>query len=155
MTKSDPNNSAASHLADLKKRHVPFLDLLKIRPKSAAEGITEFELVVEEQHLRTLGIMHGGVTAALLDSAMGFAAVTTSPPGYYVVTVQLNVNFIRPVWESETLIAKGEVRHSGRQTAVAYGEIHTGEGVLIATGTATFLYQPQPGETIEKADDAR
>ena len=155
MTASDPNNSAESHLNDLKKRHVPFLDLLKIRPTNAVEGITEFEMVVEEQHLRTLGIMHGGVTAALLDSAMGFAAVTMSPPGHYVVTVQLNINFVRPVWESETLIAKGEVRHSGRQTAVVFGEIHTGEGTLIATGTGTFLYQPQPGETIEKVDDAR
>lgn len=125
-------------------RHVPFLDLLKIIPVECDSGRARFELTVEERHLRTLGILHGGVTATLLDTAMGMAAGTLAPTGHYVVTVQLNVNFIRPSWTNETLIATGNVKHSGRQTAVSFGEIHTSEGVLMATGSATFMYIPRP-----------
>jgi len=125
-------------------KHVPFLDLLDCRPVYTGDGRVEFELTVQEKHLRTLGIAHGGVAAALMDSAVGFAAGTTAPPGYHVVTVQLNMNFIRPAWEGEKLIAKGKVLHAGKQTAVARGEIRTSENFLVASGMGTFMYIPAP-----------
>ena len=131
-------------LADAIGRHVPLLELLEIRPVKAGDGNAVFEMVVDEKHLRTLGIMHGGVTATLLDTALGFAAVSVAPDDHYVVTVQLNINFIRPAWESERLLAAGEIRHSGQRTAVARGDIHTADGTLMASGTATFLFLPNP-----------
>jgi len=136
-------------------RHVPLLELLEIRPVKASHGTATFEMEVDEKHLRTLGLMHGGVTTTLLDTAMGFAAVTTAPEGFFVVTVQLNANFIRPAWESEKLLATGEVQHSGKQTAVVRGEIRTSENVLVASGTGTFLYVPEPDDAhkIEKRED--
>lgn len=135
-------------------RHVPLLELLEIHPVQAGEGEATFEMLVDERHLRTLGILHGGVTATLLDTALGFAAVTVAPDDHFVVTVQLNVNFIRPAWKSEQLHASGRVRHSGQKTAVAEGDIHTAEGTLIATGTATFLFlpKPPPGEDVSRAE---
>ena len=144
-----------THLLQAMARHVPLLELLEIRPVQASQGKATFEMLVDEKHLRTLGLMHGGVTTTLLDTAMGFAAVTTAPQGYYVVTVQLNANFIRPAWESEKLIATGEVQHSGNQTAVARGEIRTSENVLVASGTGTFLFIPLPknSDIVEKQDD--
>ena len=137
-----PENSDL--LGDATDRHVPLLELLEIRPVEAGDGKSVFEMVVDEKHLRTLGILHGGVTATLLDTAMGFAAVTVAPDDHYVVTVQLNINFIRPGWKSERLLAAGEIRHSGQRTAVAQGDIHTAEGTLMASGTATFLFLPNP-----------
>jgi uncharacterized protein (TIGR00369 family) len=98
------------------------------------------ELRVRRKHLRDLGIMHGGVLATLLDSVMGLAAGTLSPAGHFVVTVQLNLNFIRPAWEGETLVATGEVLHSGRLTAVAQGRVHTDQRILVGCGSATFMY---------------
>jgi acyl-CoA thioesterase len=126
------------------ERHVPFLELLGVRPVSADPGRVEFEMTVDEKHLRTLGLLHGGVTAALLDTCLGYAAVTRSPEKHYTLTVQLNANYIRPAWRGETLRAYGELVHSGRQTAVARGEIRTSDGKLVATGSGTFLYMPQP-----------
>jgi uncharacterized protein (TIGR00369 family) len=125
-------------------RYVPFLEHLAIRPVACENGSATFEMTVDEPHLRTRGILHGGVFAALLDTAMGMAAGTTAPAGHFVVTAQLNVNMIRPAWQGETLRATGEVRHSGKLTAVAYGEIRTEQSVLVATGTATFLFLPSP-----------
>jgi uncharacterized protein (TIGR00369 family) len=84
--------------------------------------------------------MHGGVLATLLDSVMGMAASSVAPAGHFAVTVQINLNFIRPAWEGELLIATGEVEHSGRTTAVARGEARTEGGSLVGTGSATFMY---------------
>lgn len=129
---------------ELSDRHVPLLEHLSIRPISAGEGRAEFEMTVAEPHLRTLGLLHGGVTATLLDTAMGFAAVTVAPEGHHPVTIQINVNFVRAIQQGETVRATGEVRHRGRQTAVTFGELHTSEGKLAATATATFMFVPAP-----------
>ncbi len=95
---------------------------------------------VRAGHLRTLGIAHGGVIATLLDSAMGMDATRSAPPDHYLVTAQLNVHFIRPALEGETLRASSEIRHGGRKTAVAQGEVRTSAGDLVATASATFVY---------------
>jgi uncharacterized protein (TIGR00369 family) len=132
------------------------LELLGIRLQQLGAGRGRLEMAVAARHLRTLGILHGGVTATLLDTAMGMASGTTAPPDHYVVTIQLNVNFIRPAWEGELLTATGEVLHAGRQTAVARGELRTADGVLVATGSGTFLYLAHTDRTrdrIERLDD--
>jgi acyl-CoA thioesterase len=123
------------------------MEVLGARPIKKDRGDVAFELVVEERHLRTLGIVHGGVTAAMLDTALGFAAGTTAPEAHHVVTVQLSLNYIRPAWRGEKLIATGEVRHAGKMTAVARGELRTSEGALVASGTGTFMYLPLPTGT--------
>jgi uncharacterized protein (TIGR00369 family) len=108
-------------------------------------GRCRVELVVSQRHLRSLGIVQGGVILTLLDAAMGLAAGTLAPTGQGVVTVQLDAHLIRPVGEGETLVAAGGLKHSGRQTAVACGDVHTAEGVLVASGSATFMYRPHAG----------
>jgi uncharacterized protein (TIGR00369 family) len=138
------------------QEHVAFAELLEMRPLDYRKGHARFELIVGEKHLRTLGIAHGGVAAALLDTALGVAAATTAPEGYDVVTAQLNVNFIRPAWMGERLIASGDVQHAGKMTAVCRGELRTQEGALVGAASGTFLYLPHPktpGEPlIQRAD---
>jgi acyl-CoA thioesterase len=116
------------------------LHLLGIRPLEVGEGRSRVELVVSDQHLRTRGIAHGGLVATLMDTALGWAAGSKAPDGLDVVTAQLNINFIRPARPGELLIAWGEVQHAGRRTAVVRGEIQTGDGALIATGSGTLMY---------------
>ena len=149
MTQDSDHTSAAA------ERHVPLLELLAVHPVEVTSGKAVFEMTVDDRHLRTLGILHGGVTSTLLDTCMGYAAVTVAPNDHYVVTVQLNVNFIRPAWDGERLLATGEIRHAGKQTAVTAGEIHTANGKLVAAGTATFLFlpKPPPGEDIPQLAD--
>ena len=90
--------------------------------------------------------------ATLLDSVMGMTANRSSPPDHYVVTAQLNVHFIRPDFEGETLIASSEVRHAGRKTSMAQGEIRTPDGALVAMGSATFVYVPHTDRTRANSD---
>ena len=88
--------------------------------------------------------------AALLDTALGSAVSTLCRADQNAVTAQLNVNFVRPAWLGESLLATGEVMHHGRQTAVARGELRTEAGSLVATASGTFLFvaQPADGQTL-------
>jgi uncharacterized protein (TIGR00369 family) len=129
---------------------------LKINPVTVAKGSAAFEVTIEEMHLRSMGIAHGGLVSTLLDSVLGCACWTLAPAGHHVVTVQLNINFIRPAWLGEKLIATSEVRHAGQMTAVSRGEARTAEGSLVAAATGTFMYLPAPSGTkpvMEKRDE--
>lgn len=148
---ASPNSSASEHLG-------PFLESLCAEPVSSEKGRATWRLVVAERHLRTHRILHGGVVAAMLDTAMGRAVSTLCSSDQSAVTAQLNVNFIRPSWVGETLTITGEVQHSGRQTAVARGEIRTAAGVLVATGSGTFMFVARPTEGqplfVQQPDDS-
>src|SRR4051794_9882979 len=133
-----------------------YVQLLKVRPAGMDRGTATFECAVDETHARTMGIAHGGLVASLLDCALGCASWTLAPPKNHVVTVQLNINYIRPAWLGEKLVAKGEVRHAGQMTAVSRGEVRTAEGALVASATGTFMYLPLPDgkePTMEKRDE--
>ena len=125
---------------DADPRRGPFLHLLGMTAQPIEPGRVRILYRVGADHLRTRGIAHGGAIATLMDTALGLAASTKAPAGLDVVTAQLNVNFIRPAWEGESLVAEAEIRHSGRRTAVASGEIRTDRGTLVATGTATLMF---------------
>lgn len=140
-----PTNTAPSQPVDSWPLG-PFLEGLHAEPVSSEKGRATWRLIVAKQHLRTHGILHGGVVATLLDTAMGRAVSTLCRDDQSAVTAQLNVNFLRPAWCGETLTITGEVQHSGRQTAVARGEIRTTAGVLVATGTGTFMFVARPAE---------
>lgn len=125
-------------------RSVPLLKALGIEPVAAEAGESRIRLSVGEKHLRTLGMLHGGVTATLLDTALGYAVMSLAAEGYHAVTVQLNVNYTRPAAVGETLEAVGRVLHHGNLTAVATGEVRNETGELIATASGTFLYCRTP-----------
>jgi acyl-CoA thioesterase len=123
-------------------RRIPLHERLGIEPRFVGGGQSRVELTVAPHHLRTRGITHGGVFAALLDAAQGMAASSVAPAGSDVVTIQLNVNFIRIATLGERLTATAKVQHAGRRTAVTSAEVKTSSGQLSATGSATLLYIP-------------
>ncbi len=118
------------------------LDLLDMRPEVVGPGHVRVAYVVGPDHLRSRGVVHGGVLATLLDTALGLAASTRAPAGLDVVTAQLNANFVRPARHGERLLAEARVKHSGRKTAVAVAEVFTEGGELVATGSATLVFLP-------------
>ena len=131
---SDPNVPSGDQL----------VELLGIEPNAWGDGRAELALTVADKHLRNLPILHGGVTATLLDSALGVAANTVAPPDRLTVTAQLNINFIRPAFPGERLLGTGQVRHSGRQSVVVTGEVRCESGELVATASGTFLFTDFP-----------
>ena len=156
MDSSDPKIAQAANRFSGSNEARNFLDRLKVKPVTIEKGSAVFEVTVDESHLRNMGIAHGGLLATVLDSCLGCACWTLAPPDNHVVTVQLNINYIRPAWLGEKLTARAEVRHAGQMTAVSRGEIRTGEGALVASASGTFMYLPIPAgakPVMEKRDE--
>lgn len=97
---------------------------------------TVISLQIERQHLNLIGILHGGVHATMLDSAMGLMAMIARPTAD-VVTVNLNVNYVASIGEGKVIVTAEPV-HSSRKlvTMQAYARKENGE--LLAFGTGTF-----------------
>ncbi len=124
----------------LLQQDVPFLKLLGLNYTSHAPGEAEFSVCIEPKHLRSGGILHGGVTCTLLDTTMGLAAFTSSEDQRLLVTSQMNLHFVRPCKAGETINARAVVKHAGRQTVVVEGQILTSTNELVAMGTGTYMF---------------
>ncbi|MEH7076029.1 PaaI family thioesterase [Neobacillus drentensis] len=85
-----------------------------------------------------LNIVHGGITATVLDTAMGSLANYHLPEGFGAVTNQLNIHYIAP-GIGETLHCKAEIVHKGTKTMVISGEAYRSDGKKIAYATGTFF----------------
>ena len=113
---------------------------LGIEPVEAEPGRVTFRLDLGEWHLNPFGIVHGGVLAALMDTAMGCAVHSLLPPAVGYVTGELNVRFLRPaVLTGGPLACTGEVVHQGRSTMVASARVTDDGGRVIAIAGATCL----------------
>jgi uncharacterized protein (TIGR00369 family) len=86
------------------------------------------------------GLVHGGVLATLLDSAMSGAILSGLAQGQGCSTVQLNVHYVRGASpETGLLLAEGRVKHAGRTIATAEGEVTDEAGRLYAHATTTCV----------------
>src|SRR5215468_7803570 len=95
-------------------------DLLDLSLESVVPGRVRFALRTAPAFANPHGTLHGGITATLLDSAMGCAVLSTLPPGVGYTTVDLSVTYLRPVsTDGRELRADGEVVHVGRTIATA------------------------------------
>ncbi|MBD0747125.1 PaaI family thioesterase [Streptomyces sp. CBMA152] len=104
------------------------------------EGRTVMSLDPRPEFSNPLGTVHGGIAATLLDSVMGCAVHTMLPAGVGYTTLELKVNYIRPVaLDAGRLTAEGTTIHVGRRTATAEGKVLSAEGKLVAHATTTCL----------------
>jgi uncharacterized protein (TIGR00369 family) len=118
----------------------PALRTLGVEPLAAAPGEVSFRLDLGEFHLNPFGIVHGGVLAAMLDTAMGCAVHSLLPAGTAYVTGEMNVRFLRPALVSGSpLVGTGEVVHPGRTSMVASARIVDADDRVIAVAGATCL----------------
>jgi uncharacterized protein (TIGR00369 family) len=110
----------------------------------AEPGMVAFEGAPERFVYNMFGAAHGGYAATLLDSAMGCAVHTTIPRGSGYTTIDLTINYCRPVTvETGPVRAEGRVLHAGRRTATAEGRlVAVSDGKLLAHGLTTCLIFP-------------
>ena len=118
----------------------PFAVLLGISITEVSEGRVVFTTEPSEYHYNPLGIVHGGVMATLLDSALGCAVQSTLPAGTSYTTLELKVNYLRPVTtKTGTIYAEGKIIYVGGRIATAEGRLTDAEGKLYAHGTTTCI----------------
>ncbi|PPA72165.1 PaaI family thioesterase [Jeotgalibacillus proteolyticus] len=91
----------------------------------------------------SLDIVHGGMTATILDTAMGTLANLLAPEGYGAVTSQLTIHYLLPV-QGEEMAAEAHIIHQGNKTMVIEGVIFSPEGKRLAHATGTFYLLTLP-----------
>lgn len=87
-------------------------------------------------HHNPMGRVHGGLIAALADAAMGIAFGRTLVDGEDFSTIEMKVNFIRPVREGR-VTAKANVVQRGLRIGFVASELTNERGKLIATASST------------------
>lgn len=121
----------------------PFGVLLGFEVESVEPGRIVFGLQPGEHHYNPNGVVHGGVAAALLDTATGCAVTTRLPYGGTCATLELKVNYIRSLTASSPrLSCEGTVLHLGKRSAVAEGKLLLPDGRLVAHATSTLMIFP-------------
>jgi uncharacterized protein (TIGR00369 family) len=118
----------------------PMGRLLDLGPVEVAEGRVVFRVTPGEQHYNPIGVVHGGLLATVLDSAMGCAVHTTLPAGTGYTTVDLHVHFVRAVSrDTGPLRAEAVLVHRGARVATAEGRVVDEKGRVYAHGSTTCL----------------
>jgi len=98
----------------------------RIDPETSRRGVCTVTGHVEHRHLNINGVVHGGVYATILDTAMGASVVSLLREGETTATTSLYVEFLRAAREGDVLSARGEVLRRGRHIAFVEGNLYDG-----------------------------
>jgi uncharacterized protein (TIGR00369 family) len=109
----------------------------------ATRGRVLLRMKVDSRHLQVHGVVHGGVLAALADTAGGLASYMACPLGTRVATVEMKINYLEGV-ERGTVTANAEVVRIGRHLAVVDCDVTDDRRRLVAKALMTFFVGPFP-----------
>ena len=127
---------------DLKQRatanDVPVARLIGFEAKEIGDGRATVMLAAGPQHANPMGTLHGGILCDIADAAMGIAFASTLAAEESFTTVELKINFFRPVWQT-MLRAEGTVVNRGRTVGYAECAITDEENRLVAKAACTCM----------------
>ena len=123
----------------------PVMELLGIRLTAIEPSHAVFEFDPAEYMYSPLQTVHGGILTTLLDSAMGCAFHTTLPAGVSYTTLELSVNFVRPVTDKTgSVSADARVVHGGNTVGTVEARLTDRSGKLHAHAKSTLLVLRPP-----------
>jgi uncharacterized protein (TIGR00369 family) len=123
----------------------PIAMLMQMGITGIEEGRVEFTCTVDESVYNPIGVVHGGLVCTMLDTVAGCAVHTTLPTGVGYTSIEIKVNYLRPVHAgSGPLTAIGRVIKRGRRVAFAEGEVLDAAGRSVATASSSLLVFPLP-----------
>ena len=102
-----------------------------------APGEATITIKMRDQLRQPHGVLHGGITATLIDTAMAFAVITRLAEGEKATTVDLTVHYLRPHVEGAVSCTARVVR-AGKRIITLTAEAFNEEKKLIATAMSTY-----------------
>ncbi len=139
MSDTHPTVSARpSLLQRMMQKRPPAAELVGWEVPEAANGRALVTLETGPQHANPMGTLHGGILCDIADAAMGIAFASTLAVDESFTTVELQVNFFRPVWQS-VLRAEGRVVQRGRTIGYVECDVTDDKGKLVAKCNSTCL----------------
>jgi len=123
----------------------PMAGTLNFDLVEAGEGRVIFAGTPQEAHLNPAGTVHGGWAATILDSALACAVHATLSAGERYTSVEMKLNYLRPilVGKTGTLKCEGKVIQRGRTLALSEARLVDAEGKLYAHASETCMIFPK------------
>jgi uncharacterized protein (TIGR00369 family) len=116
----------------------PIGQLLGFRLVAVSPGKATMEMDADERLANPMGTLHGGVLCDLADAAMGMAYASTLERGDTFTTLELKINFLKPIWRTR-LRAEGHVVKGGRTVGLVECDVFDEKGSLVARASSTCL----------------
>ena len=112
--------------------------LIGLRLVAIEPGRARFEIDADQRHHNPMGTLHGGILCDIADSAMGMAYASTLEEGESFTTLELKINFLRPIVAAR-LFAEGTIVQRGRTAGMTECSVTDEQGRMIAKATSTCL----------------
>src|SRR5258708_22790742 len=116
----------------------PVAQLIGFEPVNFELGKAVFELEASERHVSPLGTLHGGILCDLADAAMGTAYASTLQVGETFTTLELKINFLKPIWKAK-LTAVGHVVKGGHTIGLVECDVFDERQSLVARASSTCM----------------
>ena len=116
----------------------PISKLIGFHMITYERGHAVFEMEAGPEHWNPMGTLHGGVLCDIADAAMGTAMATTLKEGESFTTLELKINFLKPVWRGK-LRAAGKVIKRGRTIGMMECDVTDEQGSLVARAGCTCM----------------
>jgi uncharacterized protein (TIGR00369 family) len=134
----------SKHLDDLEKiirdqlPLMPIAQLIGFKLVAIKSGEAVLDFTATDTHANPMGTLHGGVLCDIADAAMGIAYSSTLEDDESFTTLELKINFLRPVWK-EKLRAVGKVIKRGNTVGLVECDVTNSSGALVARASSTCM----------------
>ena len=117
----------------------PIASLLGMTIQRIEPGDVVFGCLPDESVYNPIGVVHGGLVCTLLDTVAGCAVHSTLAAGVGYTSIEIKINYLRPVRSGAELTAHGWVTKTGRRIAFAEGDVRDAAGTVLATASSSCL----------------
>jgi uncharacterized protein (TIGR00369 family) len=117
--------------------NLPFSKLLGMRLIDIRENEAVVRIEMRDDLRQPSGVLHGGVTATIIDTAMALAVRTHLEDHEFTTTVNLTVHYLRP-HKTGAVICTAKCVKVGKRMFTVSADVHDDEGMIIATGLSTY-----------------
>jgi uncharacterized protein (TIGR00369 family) len=118
-----------------------FIKYCRFQVEEVKWGYFQSRVRIQEVHRQQDGFIHAGVMATMADHTAGYAAFTTVPEDYQILTVEFKINFLRPAYGS-ALLCRSRVIREGNKIVISESEVYDerdGKEALAAKALVTLM----------------
>jgi uncharacterized protein (TIGR00369 family) len=116
----------------------PVATLVGFAVTAIEPGRAVVELDAGPRHANPMGTLHGGILCDVADAAMGMAYASELEEGESFTTLELKINFFKPVWKAK-LLAMGRIVKRGRTVGMVECDVTDEKGSLVARASSTCM----------------
>ncbi len=122
-----------------------FIKYCQFQAEVVEKGYFQSRVLIEEHHRQQDGFVHAGVMATMADHTAGYAAFTTVPEEFQILTIEFKINFLRPA-NGDSLVCRSRVIREGSQIIISESEVFDLKGeneTIVAKGLVTLMAVPK------------